>query len=942
MKKIVFLLFVLYSIQVKSQTNNNGQLDLITELSTVITVPFTMPDGVKLETDIYLPIISDSIVFNIGAYTIELIPKGTQLIIYDSIGNTLNTNKYQLPMIFTRTPYGKGSESFFGLYLNILGYGFALQDMRGRYNSEGVYLPMYSDNWDKNVYHPNSSHLLDITTLNDPSNGNFHEDGKNSIQFIMDSLYKYYDLDGDGIEETHDLIYNGSIVMFGASALGNTQYQAASSIKNDVSQDGLKGLLPIVATNEYYNSVFQHNGVYREGLVSGWLSGQLNHNNNVIPTDNDIQNNIHSIFDYGNIDSDTVIKRGLDHVVVRKDANGVSGMYPNNLRRADGDASFAMVNSFGESDLNGTKSRYTNLELPMYHVTGWWDIFIDGQIDTYNKIMENTSIETQQNQKIVIGPWTHGTIAQDTVTDLIFPSSVFDLNLINYTEALNGNLSELFDGEMIEWFRYLLNYETGKELGEPKIMIPESNNWQEVDTNLLVRIPSEDFYITYADFLNFIGGNGDLSNIPYELNNTGTITINQISIPSANLFPFDDTLTNPISESIDFTEIPNFRYYVPGPIDDGEVKNTNVGNYWTSAETFPLNSGVEDYTLYLHSNGNLNKTIPDSIEPFLSYEHNPDSPVITLGGGNLTLSTPQGNTNAGPMDYSEPSLAAITMNRADVLKFETDFIEDSLSIVGIPKAIIYASTSPLSGPNGETDTDFFIRILDVYPNGREIFVVEGAVNARARDYAKLLSNGIEDINIPFTNINPNEIYEYEFNLLPIAYTFGHNHKIKVLISSSNWKRYQVNANIPIETGEFFRHEPNDGQTYEYNSTVYSPRIAEQKIFFSDANPSQIILPFFGNIETEPIDSTISIKESTLVNNEWFVYPNPAKGYINIELKNKISKTSKVDIINLLGRKVFSIEFNNKTIIDTKKINTGLYYINIKTGNETFLKKISIL
>ena len=41
--------------------------------------------------------------------------------------------------------------------------------------------------------------------------------------------------------------------MLGASALGNTQYQAASSIKNDVSQDGLKGLVPIVATNEMFN-----------------------------------------------------------------------------------------------------------------------------------------------------------------------------------------------------------------------------------------------------------------------------------------------------------------------------------------------------------------------------------------------------------------------------------------------------------------------------------------------------------------------------------------------------------------------------------------------------------------------------------------------------------------------------------------------------------------
>ena len=105
-----------------------------------------------------MPIISDSITTTINSgdsnYVIQIIPKGTQLFVYDSVGTSVNPNLYQLPMIFTRTPYGKGSYDEFGVYLNILGYAYALQDMRGRYQSEGVYLPMYSDAWDKSVYHP--------------------------------------------------------------------------------------------------------------------------------------------------------------------------------------------------------------------------------------------------------------------------------------------------------------------------------------------------------------------------------------------------------------------------------------------------------------------------------------------------------------------------------------------------------------------------------------------------------------------------------------------------------------------------------------------------------------------------------------------------------------------------------------------------------------------
>ena len=230
-------------------------------------------------------------------------------------------------------------------------------------------------------------------------NGLYHQDGRHAIEFLMDSLYKFYDLDGDGVAETNDLIYNGSLMMFGASALGNTQYQAASSLKNDISQDGLKGMVPIVATNEHFNSVLQHNGVFRQALVQGWLTGQLLDNVDTIPSDTDIQNSVHSIFDYGNMSGEDVINTAVDYITTVKDHNGYTGMYPNFAYRTDANANFAPVNEQGESDPNGQYNRYSNMELPMYHLTGWWDIFIDGQLETYQHIMENTNDHTQANQK---------------------------------------------------------------------------------------------------------------------------------------------------------------------------------------------------------------------------------------------------------------------------------------------------------------------------------------------------------------------------------------------------------------------------------------------------------------------------------------------------------------------------------------------------------------
>ena len=74
---------------------------------TQVMVP--MRDGVKLATDIYLPAKS----------------------------GVVTEGKY--PTILTRSPYGKGGAKKQGQYFAAHGYVYVAQDVRGRFDSEGVW-----------------------------------------------------------------------------------------------------------------------------------------------------------------------------------------------------------------------------------------------------------------------------------------------------------------------------------------------------------------------------------------------------------------------------------------------------------------------------------------------------------------------------------------------------------------------------------------------------------------------------------------------------------------------------------------------------------------------------------------------------------------------------------------------------------------------------------
>ncbi len=318
---VVLMLCCLLANHLLAQ-NNNGSLDLVAEFSTKTTLSIPMPGGISLPTDVYLPITSDSLTIStiIGSdtLTIELIPKGTQLIVYpviiDNNGDSIpNPNPYQLPLVFSRTPYNKSSDNIGGVVFPFLGYAYAIQDMRGRYDADGVYFPMYSDGWSKAAYHQHN-HSLDISNSTDSFNGRWHQDGKTSLDYLLHQWKKDFDLDNDGFADTNATVCNGSIGMFGASALGNSQYQLAAAAPIDTSAKGLKCLVPIVATNEHYNCTGYNNGVFRSMLTSGWVTGQLSDIQDSIGIDTDVQNNLHTPFDFGFSSKQDVIDVGIHHL----------------------------------------------------------------------------------------------------------------------------------------------------------------------------------------------------------------------------------------------------------------------------------------------------------------------------------------------------------------------------------------------------------------------------------------------------------------------------------------------------------------------------------------------------------------------------------------------------------------------------------------------------
>ena len=115
------------------------------------------------------------------------------------------------------------------------------------------------------------------------------------------------------------------------------------------------------------------------------------------------------------------------------------------------------------------------------------------------------------------------------------------------------------------------------------------------------------------------------------------------------------------------------------------------------------------------------------------------------------------------------------------------------------------------------DTDFMIKLVDVYPDGYEALVVDTALRARYRKGRRA-----ENVKL----MTPGKTEKMVIDLWHTAITFEKGHRLAVHIASTNYPRFDVNPNTGEAPGE----------------SKLAPRIAANTIHHSADLPSAIILP----------------------------------------------------------------------------------------------------
>jgi predicted acyl esterase len=255
--------------------------------------------------------------------------------------------------------------------------------------------------------------------------------------------------------------------------------------------------------------------------------------------------------------------------------------------------------------------------------------------------------------------------------------------------------------------------------------------------------------------------------------------------PAADPVRYFDCFVKGVSNGAD--EDPPVHYWVMGDPEDPSAP----GNEWRTAETWPPPSTPCNF--YFHPDGRLS-TSPPKGDDARSYRFDPRKPVPTVGGQNLIL-------EKGPMDQRRIE------SRPDVLVFTSDVFETPFEATGRIVATLYvASDAP--------DTDFTVKLTDVYPDGRSMLVADGILRAR---YHRSFSEPCL--------LEPGRVYKIEVDLWSTSLIFNRGHRLRVAVSSSNSPRFDVNPN----TGRFSWEETD-------------PRIAVNTVHLSARYPSHVTLP----------------------------------------------------------------------------------------------------
>jgi putative CocE/NonD family hydrolase len=210
--------------------------------------------------------------------------------------------------------------------------------------------------------------------------------------------------------------------------------------------------------------------------------------------------------------------------------------------------------------------------------------------------------------------------------------------------------------------------------------------------------------------------------------------------------------------------MPKVRYFTMG------------SNKWQTSDTWPP-QGAQPMTLYLGSGGKANSlngdgalaaTRPAGADNPDSFTYDPMNPVPSYGG-NVCCT---GNAVTGGA-FDQRKMEA----RADILVYTSEPLREGIEVSGPIEPTLYVSSDA-------KDTDFTVKVLDVYPDGTAYNLDETIQRLRYRDgYDK-----------PLVWMEPAKVYKVTLQPMTTSNYFPAGHRIRIEVSSSNFPRFDRNLN----------------------------------------------------------------------------------------------------------------------------------------------------
>jgi len=244
------------------------------------------------------------------------------------------------PVLLERTPYDKSGSAGFGVKAAARGYVVIVQDVRGRYTSEGEWYPFKNES----------------------------NDGFDTVEWAATLPYS-----------------NGKIGMFGGSYVGATQMLTAIA-----HPPHLAGICPVVTASNYHDGWTYQGGAFEQWFNESWTSGLAQDTlNRFVRKNTNARNGIwklpltsYPLFELPQASSDPDLTRSL------------APYFLDWLAHPNYDEYWKRVS---------IEEHFADIQVPMLTIAAWYDIFLGGSLRNYTGVkLHGGSDAARQGQRLLV------------------------------------------------------------------------------------------------------------------------------------------------------------------------------------------------------------------------------------------------------------------------------------------------------------------------------------------------------------------------------------------------------------------------------------------------------------------------------------------------------------------------------------------------------------